>query len=254
MRRTKITKFLVAVAATLFVSSSVWAQDTLHLTLDDALKVAMGENISVKVADKEVKRTEYARKGTYASLFPQVDFSGAYQRAIKKQKMHMNMGGQEMDIEVGVSNTWSTGFSAAMPLVNVQLWKAIQITGMDVELAVEKAKGSRQDLIDQVQQSFYGVLLAKELYSVYKENYDNAKDNYNDVKAKYDAGVQPIVRKKAYRPDIDCECVDNVANEVTEFKTSFHWGNPITLVQKSASEDKTVLEKIYKGIHNIKQN
>jgi outer membrane protein TolC len=157
--------------------------------LDDALKVAMGENISVKVADKEVKRTEYARKGTYASLFPQVDFSGAYQRAIKKQKMHMNMGGQEMDIEVGVSNTWSTGFSAAMPLVNVQLWKAIQITGMDVELAVEKAKGSRQDLIDQVQQSFYGVLLAKELYSVYKENYDNAKDNYNDVKAKYDAGL-----------------------------------------------------------------
>ena len=189
MRRTKITKFLVAVAATLFVSSSVWAQDTLRLTLDDALKVAMGENISVKVADKEVKRTEYARKGTYASLFPQVDFSGAYQRAIKKQKMHMNMGGQEMDIEVGVSNTWSTGFSAAMPLVNVQLWKAIQITGMDVELAVEKAKGSRQDLIDQVQQSFYGVLLAKELYSVYKENYDNAKDNYNDVKAKYDAGL-----------------------------------------------------------------
>ncbi len=189
MRRTKFAKFLVAVAAALFVSSSVMAQDTLYLSLDDALKVAMSENISVKVADKEIKRTEYARKGTYASLFPQVDFSGAYQRAIKKQKMHMNMGGQEMDIEVGVNNTWSTGFSAAMPLVNVQLWKAIQITGMDVELAVEKAKGSRQDLIDQVQQSFYGVLLAKELYSVYKENYDNAKDNYNDVKAKYDAGL-----------------------------------------------------------------
>lgn len=189
MRRTKFTKFLVAVVATLFVSSAAMAQDTLYLSLDDALKVAMSENNSVKVADKEIQRTEYARKGTYASLFPQVDFSGAYQRAIKKQKMHMNMGGQEMDIEVGVSNTWSTGFSAAMPLVNVQLWKAIQITGMDVELAVEKAKGSRQDLVDQVQQSFYGVLLAKELYSVYKENYDNAKDNYNNVKAKYDAGL-----------------------------------------------------------------
>ena len=189
MRRTKFTKFLVAVVATLFVSSSVMAQDTLYLSLDDALKVAMSENISVKVADKEIKRTEYARKGTYASLFPQVDFSGAYQRAIKKQRMHMNMGGQELDIEVGVSNTWSTGFTAAMPLVNVQLWKAIQITGMDVELAVEKAKGSRQDLVDQVQQSFYGVLLAKELYSVYKENYDNAKDNYDNVKAKYDAGL-----------------------------------------------------------------
>ena len=33
----------------------------------------------------------------------------------------------------------------------------------------------------------------------------------------YDAGIQPIVRKnpKSYRPDIDCSCCDNVANEVT---------------------------------------
>lgn len=189
MRRTKFTKFVVAVAATLFISSSAWAQDTLRLSLDDALKVALSENVSVKVADKEIQRTEYAKKGTYASLFPKVDFSGSYQRAIKKQKMVMNMGDQEMEITVGVNNTWSAGFSAALPLVNVQLWKAIQITGMDVELAVEKAKGSKVDLIDQVQQAFYGVLLAKELYSVYKENYDNAKDNYNDVKAKFDTGL-----------------------------------------------------------------
>ncbi len=185
MRRTKITKFLVAAVATLFVSSSVWAQDTLHLTLDDALKIALSENISVKVADKEVKRTEYARKGTYASLFPQIDFSGSYSRAIKKQTMYMDT----LAFQIGRDNTWSAGFSAAMPLVNVQLWKAIQITGMDVELAVEKAKGSRQDLVDQVQQAFYGVLLAQELYDVYKENYNNAVDNYNDVKGKFDAGL-----------------------------------------------------------------
>lgn len=185
MRRAKITKFLVAVAATLFVSSSVWGQDTLHLTLEDALKVALSENISVKVADKEVKRTEYAKKGTYASLFPQIDFSGTYQRAIKKQTMYMG----DQSFQIGRDNTWSAGFSAALPLVNVQLWKAIQITGMDVELAVEKAKGSRQDLVAQVQQAFYGVLLAKDLYNVYKENYDNASDNYKDVKGKFDTGL-----------------------------------------------------------------
>ena len=90
MRRTKITKFLVAVAATLFVSSSVWAQDTLRLTLEDALKVALSENNSVKIADKEVKRADYGRKGSYLVLFPQVDVSGTYQRTIKKQTMYMD--------------------------------------------------------------------------------------------------------------------------------------------------------------------
>ncbi len=189
MRRKKIAKVLAAAVAALLVTSSAWAQDTLHLTLEDALKVALSENNSVKVADMEVRKTEYAKKGTYASLFPQIDFSGSYQRAIKKQKMYMKMGDVEQEITVGVNNTWSTGFSAAMPLVNVQLWKALEITGMDVELAVEKARGSRQDLVDQVQQAFYGVLLAKDLYGVYKENYDNAANNYKDVKGKFDTGL-----------------------------------------------------------------
>ena len=151
MRRTRIAQFVVAVVATLFVSSSVSAQDTLRLTLDDALKVALSENATVKVADLEVQKKEYAKKGAYASLFPKIDFSGTYQRAIKKQVMVMM--GQEFT--VGVDNTWSTGFSAAMPLYNAQAFKALDITGMDVELAVEKAQASRQDLVEQIQQAFY---------------------------------------------------------------------------------------------------
>ena len=65
------------------------------LSLEDALRIALSENVSVKVADKEVERTGYARKGSYAALFPQVSGSGSYQRTIKKQVMYMDfdMGG-----------------------------------------------------------------------------------------------------------------------------------------------------------------
>ena len=48
------------------------------LTLEDALKIALSENTSVKVADMEIQRQEYARKGSYASLLPQVSASGMY--------------------------------------------------------------------------------------------------------------------------------------------------------------------------------
>ena len=37
------------------------------ITLEQALRIALSENISVKVADLEIKRTEYAKKGAYAS-------------------------------------------------------------------------------------------------------------------------------------------------------------------------------------------
>lgn len=60
----------------------------------------------------------------------------------------------------------------------------------------------------------------------------------------YEKGEQPILRKKTYRPDINVQACDNVANEVTEFKTSFHWSNPITLVQRSESEDENITKAI----------
>ena len=54
------------------------------ISLEDALRIALSENVAVKVADKEIERSEYAKKGTYSSLFPQINGSGSYQRTIKK--------------------------------------------------------------------------------------------------------------------------------------------------------------------------
>ena len=183
--------------------------DPVVLTLDDALVIALSENIAVKVADKEITRAQYALKGTYASLFPQVDGSGSYQRTIKKQVMYMDFdmgsmfGGDSEEgaagqassqgsgassgggIEVGRWNTFSTGIQAAMPLVNAQLWKNIKISGEDVELAVEKARASRLDMVTQVKQAFYAVQLAKEAYKVYEEVYDNAVENFRQTEMRY---------------------------------------------------------------------
>ena len=71
-------------------TTAVTGADTLVLSLEDCLKIALSENISVKVADQEITRNEYAKKGSYAALFPQVSLSGSYQRTIKKQVMYMD--------------------------------------------------------------------------------------------------------------------------------------------------------------------
>lgn len=52
----------------------------------------------------------------------------------------------------------------------------------------------------------------------------------------YEAGHQPLVRKKTYRSEINIECVDNVAAEICDFKKSFVWGNPITFVQRGQND------------------
>lgn len=178
------------------------------ITLDQALEIALSENVSVKVADKEIERSEYAKRGTYASLFPQIDGSASFQRTIEKQVMYMDFDMSSMTggstsgdtssgstddstsgggLEVGRWNTFSAGVSAAMPLINAQLWQSLHISGQDVELAVEKARSSRLEMVSQVKNAFYAVLLAKESYAVYKDVYDNALANYEKTKLKYEA-------------------------------------------------------------------
>ena len=197
------------------VSVSLTAQDmaesadssktaTKVISIEQALEIALSENASVKVADMEVLRTGYARKGSYASLFPQLDGNAAYQRTIKKQVMYMDfdmpgMGGGEGEgdsssstaagggFEVGRWNTWSAGVSASMPLVNAQLWQSLKISDMDVELAVEKARSSKLEMVKQVKQAYFACLLAKEAFGVYKSVYENALANLEQTQRKYNA-------------------------------------------------------------------
>ncbi|MBO4263609.1 MAG: TolC family protein [Bacteroidales bacterium] len=158
-----------------------------QITLEQALQVALDENASVQLAELEIKRVGYARKGSYAALFPQIDGSASFQRTIKKQKMYIDMPGMEGadGIEVGRYNTWSAGITASMPVVNAALWKSLQISGEDVELAVEKARGSRLETVGQVKKAYYGVLLAKEVCRVYREVYENALTNYQQIERRY---------------------------------------------------------------------
>ena len=159
-------------------------QGTLMLTLDDALKIALSESPTVQIADQTIEAKKYAKKGTYAALWPEISASASYQRYIEKPSFHI-MG---QTVKMGTTNTMAGGFSAAMPFVNAQLWKSLKLSGMDVELAVEQARSSRIDMIEQVSKAFYQVLLAKDSYEVYKRVYDNAVTNHKIVEKRYSVG------------------------------------------------------------------
>ena len=158
--------------------------EPLVLTLEDALKIALSENPTVKVADQTIEVKKYAKKGAYAALWPEISASATYQRYIKKQTFYI----MDQTMTVGTTNNVSAGVNAAMPLVNAQLWKSLKLSVMDVELAVEQARSSRIDMVEQVSKAFYQVLLAKDSYEVYKRVYDNAIENHKIVEKRYSVG------------------------------------------------------------------
>lgn len=188
-----LTLLTIAVAAVVPAADSLPAPKVI--SLEQALQIALSENASVKVADMEIRRAGYARKGAYAALFPTIDGSASYQRTIKKQVMYMDFSMPGVDtppgnaggIEVGRWNTYSVAATSAMPLVNAQLWKSLKISDEDVELAVEKARNSRLEMVTQVKQAYFSCLLARDAFNVYRSVYENALENLNQTQRKYNA-------------------------------------------------------------------
>ncbi|MDR1403440.1 MAG: TolC family protein, partial [Tannerellaceae bacterium] len=264
MERLKFSRKMILAACMLLPSLSfipVKAQEQpLVLSLEKALEIAMSENPTVKVAEQEIEKKKYAKKGAYSALFPQVKFGADYSRTLKKQIVYFGGSGgfdnmfdplikgsekliadyvpgykpgslaaaigeaseeaaanssSDGGMKMGLSNNWSLGFSAGMPLINAALWKSISISGQDVELAIEQARSSKIDMANQVKKAYYGVLLANDLYAVFKESYDNAMKNFLDIKQKYEQGF--VAEYDLIRADV---AVKNVVPNMLQAENS----------------------------------
>ena len=202
--------------------------DSLIIDIETALSIAMNESPTIKVADMEIEKKRYTRKSTQSALFPQIDVVGQYTRTIKKQTMYLDGGfgssmGLDIDptqfdaeemkvvqvlqkvlgapapdpdeeapaegIQFGRSNMWTAGAVVNLPIIMPSLWKNIQLTSIDVEYAVERARSSKIELANQVKKAFYGVLLAQDSYNVYKKTFDTESTVLNDIKNKFEQGL-----------------------------------------------------------------
>lgn len=192
-------------------AAQVSAQEVITLSLDDCLSIALSDNPTIIVADMEVKRTDYSRKEVIGQLLPNIDFGGQYSRTLEKQTMYMSgfggMGsgsgsdgedsGEETPavpkmsngIKVGLDNTMSVGFQASMPLIAPQLWKNLQLSDTQIARNVEAAHKSRQELVKQVKDAYYTLLLAIDSQKAIKESYDMAALTHETYKKQFELGA-----------------------------------------------------------------
>ncbi|MBO7468217.1 MAG: TolC family protein [Bacteroidaceae bacterium] len=157
---------------------------TLRLTLDRAIEIALDENPTIRIAEEDIRLKEMTKLETTLGLLPEANLSGSYQRTIEKQTMVMN----NMQFKVGVNNMYSGGLSISLPVFAPALYKSMNLTRTDVELAVESARASKQDLVCQVTKAFYQLMLAQDSYEVLQKALAQSEENYRIVSAKYDEG------------------------------------------------------------------
>ncbi len=168
----------------------------------------MSNNPTVKVADKEIERVDYSRKETLGSLLPTVAFGATYNRMLAKQVAYMNMDGfglgggaaddeteakpksnKRQGIKMGLDNSYSVGFQAAVPLIAPQLWASLKLSDSQILQAVEQARASRLSLIYEVKNAYYTLLLARASQLVIQQSYDMAALTHEIYTRQHQAGA-----------------------------------------------------------------
>ena len=200
-----LLKPVLALAVLLMMATGANAQDTLRITLKEAIQIALSENPTIKVADQEIQLKKEANREVIWGLLPEVSLVGSFNHTIEKQTMAM-MG---QTFKVGSMNSASGGISASLPVFAPALYQSMKLTKADVELAVEKARASRLDMINQVTKAFYQLLLAQDSYNVLQKSYKQSEDNYNIVKAKFEQGsvseydkISADVQMRSLKPSV----------------------------------------------------
>jgi len=79
--RTKVTialTLLISVATVNGLHAREAAGETLTLTVERALEIALNENLSVKIAGEEIKRVDWLKRENWYSLLPSLGTNAQY--------------------------------------------------------------------------------------------------------------------------------------------------------------------------------
>ncbi len=187
------------------VAMNAQAQDTLRISLQEAIQIALSENPTIKVADQEIQLKKEANREVIWGLLPEVSLVGSFNHTIEKQSFAIM--GEVM--RVGTMNNASGGLTASLPVFAPALYQSMKLTKNDVKLAMEKARSSRLDMVNQVTKAFYQLLLAQDSYKVLQKSYKQSEDNFNVVNAKFQQGtvseydkISADVQMRSLKPNV----------------------------------------------------
>ncbi len=175
----------------LSVALAAFAQNTgnsgtLRLTLDKAIEIALAENPTIRVADKEILLKENSKTEAWQKLLPTADVTLSLSHSISVAEIKTGMGKFKMGLDG--TTTAMGSLSVSLPIFAPAAYQNMKLTKEDILLAQEKARGSKLDLINQVTKAYYAVLLSNDSYEVLKGSYELAYKVYNQTENMYNVG------------------------------------------------------------------
>lgn len=241
MYKMKTAKLVLLLGMSFGLPGLTFAQQPI--TLKDALKYALDNNTAAKKAVLEMEKGKYKTQEVRAQALPQINGNaGLTYNAIIGQLV-ADIGGQTQSFKMGQSWNSIAGVQLTQQLFNQQVFTGLQAARSSENYYRLNAQLTQEQVIEQVANNYYEVLVYREQSKVVENNIKNVKVIEKIIANQYQNGL-------AKKIDVDRISVNltnlvaqqtQISNTITtlENQLKFSMGMPVHTSIKLPSSELT---------------
>ncbi|MYI98356.1 MAG: TolC family protein, partial [Gemmatimonadetes bacterium] len=176
----------IAIAVGVALPLSAQQDDEIVLTLDRAVELALRNNESLLSTRVEEDRARARVREAYSEALPKLDFSSSITRNWALPEF--NFGGQTF--KVGTDNVINFGLDLSQTIYRGgQVGVGLRIARYYQRISASNTDRMRGNIVHQIHDGYYDVLLAEATLEVSTAAYDRAEAQYEGVQRFYEAGT-----------------------------------------------------------------
>ncbi|MCK4836997.1 MAG: TolC family protein, partial [Candidatus Aminicenantes bacterium] len=175
-----------------FMSGLLLASEEMELTIDRAIKLALKNNTRYLISQQEVKQSKLGVQKNLGFL-PRVSLEGY--RVLDEKLMELEMpsmvpGEDPIKMSLDFTKNYEFTLQVVQPVfTGGKIWYAFKNAQIDLRIAREKLRNSKEDLILNVKKVFFNILVMKELLKTHEQALQLAENNYQNVKESFELGM-----------------------------------------------------------------
>jgi len=188
LKKTALMIMILLVA----VSAYLFSAEEMNLTIDKAIDLALKNNKNYLISQAEVKQYKYKLRQNLGFL-PNVTLEGF--KNIDEKLMELEIppffpGAEPTTTTIDFTKNYEFTFQVVQPVfAGGKILYSYKNARLDLNIARERHKNTRKEVILQVKKVFFNILVMKELLKAHNEALQLAETNYRNINENYKLGM-----------------------------------------------------------------
>ncbi len=187
MRR--LSALVCAIAATTTVAV---AQETMSLTLEQAVAIAMERNQELERARLDIQKADAQVDNAMAGAYPSLNFNTRYTYNIQRPVLYVPLGegGAIKAVEFGEKQALAADLTLNQTVFNSAVFNGIGTAETYAKVSRQQLRTRTSETVLTVKRAYYGAVLAKQYLQVSETLLNNAEETYKNAQTLYKAGLR----------------------------------------------------------------